>query len=93
MSEHNIVDPSGVRVMAAMCPTCIFRPGNLMRLNPGRVRGMIAEAERKGGTIVCHDTLDDELHACCRGFFDRHPTQLLQVAERLGFVVWHERAP
>lgn len=88
---HNIADQEGVRVMAEKCPTCIFRPGNLMHLQPGRVREMVDEAKGKEGGIVCHATLDDKKHAVCRGFFDKHATPLLQVAERLGMIVWHNR--
>ena len=48
--------------MADLWPTCMFRPGNLMRLDEGRVEGMAAEAlADDGGTIVCHDTLDKPL--------------------------------
>ena len=86
--RHNIADETGVRVMADKCSTCIFRPNNLMHLQPGRVAEMVREAKSKEGSIVCHKTLDQKRHAVCRGFFDHHKTQLLQVAERLGCVVW-----
>lgn len=89
---HNIVDETGVRVMKDRCPTCIFRPGNAMHLNRGVVRDMVDEANADdAGSIVCHDTLDDEKQAVCRGFFDRHATPLLQIAERMGFIVEWER--
>lgn len=71
-----------VHVCEEMCATCIFRPRNLMQLRPGRVRGMVDEAKRLDTAIVCHGTLDGE-HAICRGFFDRHKTQSIQIAERL----------
>lgn len=54
-----------------MCSTCIFRPGNLMDLHPGRVRQLIDEACDDDGAIVCHQTLEEPLGAVCRGFFDR----------------------
>jgi hypothetical protein len=78
-----------IHVLAAMCSTCIFRPGNLMALAPGRIAGMVREAERNQSAIPCHDTLyrDDVAPAVCRGFLDRKGavwTQPLQVAERLG---------
>lgn len=65
-----------------MCDTCIFRPGNLMHLREGRVEQMVGEAERGGQAIVCHKTLNGD-NACCRGFFDKHKTALLQIAERM----------
>lgn len=73
-----------IHVCAEMCETCVFRPGNLMRLTPGRLRGMIDESRAAESAIICHKTLEPEVgDAVCRGFFDRYPTQPLQVAERL----------
>jgi hypothetical protein len=87
--RHNVADEHGVRVMEGMCPTCVFRPGNKMHLQPGRVRDMVDTAKANESTIVCHATLDQKLQAACRGFFDHHATQPLQVADRLGLIVWH----
>jgi hypothetical protein len=56
-----------------------------MDLAPGRVAGMVRGAKADESAIICHSTLDGP-NAVCRGFFDRHPTQPLQVAERLGLV-------
>lgn len=90
---HNIADETGVRVMADRCSTCIFRPGNLMSLTPGRVAEMSREAIGKGGVIVCHDTLDDDLQAVCAGFDERwvDHVPLLQIAHRVGAVVPYVR--
>lgn len=73
----------GLRVCADLCPTCIFRPGNLMHLRPGRVRSMVDQATAADAAIVCHDTLDGP-QAVCRGFFDRHAADTLLC--RLGAV-------
>jgi hypothetical protein len=75
-----------VHVQARLCPTCIFRPGNLMRLDPGRRDEMVASAVAAESAITCHDTLDGD-NAVCRGFFDRHATAPLQIATRLGMLV------
>lgn len=78
-----------VHVLDGKCDTCIFRPGNLMRLREGRVEEMVEESIADGGAIICHKTLDDD-QAVCRGFFDvhKHDVQALQVAERLSMVVF-----
>lgn len=79
-----------------MCPTCIFRPGNPMHLEPGRVRSMVEESRRKDSFIICHETIDfqaqedgvsGEDEAMCRGHLDSgaYP-QLLRIADRLGLV-------
>lgn len=85
--RHNVYRDGHVHVQAELCSTCIFRPGNLMQLRSGRVRGMVDEARENDSAIVCHQTLDGD-SSVCRGFFDRFPTQPLQLAERLGMVTW-----
>ena len=79
------------RVLAEKCSTCIFRPGNPMRLRPGRVKDMVDTALRGGGYITCHKTLSYGDHpeigeAVCRGFYDAHgpASNLLRIYERLG---------
>ncbi len=68
----------GLRVCRARCSTCIFRPGNLMELRPGRVSGMVAEAVANDGCIPCHKTLNQAAPvAVCRGFYDKHGTRSL----------------
>lgn len=75
-----------VHVKSEMCPTCIFRPGNLMHLEEGRVTGMVREGG-EGGCIPCHETLyQGGGEAVCRGFYNGHRNQALQIAQRLGIV-------
>jgi len=83
--RHNAYRDGFVHVCWEMCSTCIFRPGNLMQLNSGRVRQMVDEAKAEESAIVCHQTLDRD-NAICRGFFDRYPTAPLQIAERLDMI-------
>jgi len=73
-----------------MCETCIFRPGNLMQLEPGRRESLERQAVRRDGCIPCHETLDGP-RVICRGFFDRHKDdvvglRLAQVFKKLEFV-------
>lgn len=67
-----------VHVMADKCSTCIFRPGNLMHLNPGRVKEMVEESIAEGAGIPCHKTIYDaaEQEATCRGFFDAYADEV-----------------
>lgn len=91
--QTNVYRDGKVHVLSEMCETCVFRPGNLMRLPPGRLAGMVKEAVEAESCIPCHSTLPywpeggDE-QAVCRGFFDRHKTQALQIAERLDLIEW-----
>ncbi|MFJ3630774.1 hypothetical protein [Streptomyces sp. NPDC090112] len=74
-----VADPETrtVRICRDRCPTCIFRPGNLMHLEPGRLAKLTAHAIASEGHIVCHDTLGTGAGAICAGYA-AHP----QGAER-----------
>ncbi|MDQ1024695.1 hypothetical protein QF035_002277 [Streptomyces umbrinus] len=80
----DVADPltGAVRLCAEMCTTCIFRPGNLMDLQSGRVVGMVSQAQQAEGHVVCHKTLGSESPAICRGFADG-PNQGRSLALRL----------
>ena len=90
--RYSVGDPElgKTRLLSRQCATCIFRPGNPMRLAPGRLRQLVQQAG--DGYVVCHDTLPHgryphALPAVCRGFADRYKTAALQIIERLwGFV-------
>lgn len=95
---------TGVRVMREQCATCIFRPGNLMDLQPGRLKSMTDECRKGDRHIPCHEFLHlrrggdvagpQARGAVCRGYWDTQPhSSLLQVAERLGFVEYVDPNP
>jgi hypothetical protein len=91
-ADDRIIGPDGFRVLAEMCPTCIFRPGNPMGLRAGRLRQITRDAVAAGSYITCHSTLagmpgnTDPGPAICRGFADRYSTNALRVFARLGMV-------
>lgn len=74
-----------VHVLREKCATCVFRPGNLMRLEPGRLQGMVREAVADDSAITCHSTLyrEDVDQAVCRGFADGYATLPLRLAAAL----------
>ncbi|MBQ0985888.1 hypothetical protein KBZ10_15455 [Streptomyces sp. F63] len=80
----DVADPAtgAVRLCARMCTTCIFRPGNPMHLEPGRVTRMVTEARAREGHIPCHATLGTTEPAICRGYADG-PDQGRSLALRL----------
>lgn len=59
-----------------------------MRLQPGRLRGMIEDARRGESGIVCHSTLDRPRGAVCRGYYDRHGMDVwtLRLAAGMGLI-------
>jgi hypothetical protein len=84
MPEHHPVFRDGyVWVLRAQCATCIFRPGNIMDLERGRVKQMVGEATGIGGCIPCHKTIrrDDGVEpAICRGYFDAYAERVPAIA-------------
>ncbi len=96
MSDTDVYRGGKVHVQASKCSTCIYRPGNLMKLQEGRKDSMQAEAIEGGGVIPCHQTIEAYsgergAESVCRGFFDvaKHEG-LLAVAERLNIVEFTE---
>ena len=85
MSKSNVYRNGRVHVKAEMCATCIFRPGNLMRLEPGRVTDMVRQSKENDSAIVCHDT-SGKYNAVCRGFLDKHFCGPVELADRLGIL-------
>ncbi|WP_329318029.1 hypothetical protein [Streptomyces sp. NBC_01262] len=83
--RHDVADPAtwSVRICARRCGTCIFRPGNLMRLEEGRVAEMIANAIAEEGHIVGHATLGTEAPAICAGFAAHRNGSAASLALRL----------
>ena len=77
-----------VHVCSTKCSTCIFRPGNLIHLERGRVAGMVRDAQRNDSAIICHATLGTKANAVCRGFFDRYSTLPLRLAQVIGNLVF-----
>lgn len=77
------VDGHGrVRLMADKCSTCIFRPGNKMYLEPGRVAGMLASVRANDGYVPCHKTIGVGItSAICRGGNDAHRGGLIRLVD------------
>lgn len=83
-----VVGATGIRVHREMCSTCIFRPGNLMNLNPGRLKDMVETVRESDTFVVCHQTLSDAEGVVCKGSWDKIETSPVQIATRLGFIDW-----
>lgn len=91
MARTNVFRNGKIHVQRSMCETCIFRPGGFEGLAPGRVPQMVRDATANQGSIPCHETMYQHgvKHLVCRGFYNlrfKVPHQLLQIAERLGFI-------
>lgn len=86
-----------VHVLADRCTTCVFRPGNLMHLNPGRLKDLIETNTASGSALTCHATLADwdapAPPAVCRGFYDAHPTPPLLLAAALDMITFDPAPP
>jgi hypothetical protein len=75
-------------VFEEMCSTCIFRPGNLMHLHPGRLKEVVDKNVARGTLLICHTTTYGQAaeEVVCRGFYDKYGPQqsVYQVIQRLG---------
>ncbi|MGW6238345.1 hypothetical protein [Streptomyces sp. NPDC055094] len=83
--RDDVADPAtwSVRVCGDRCTTCIFRPGNLMNLEPGRVASMVKKAVADEGHIVCHKTLGTQAPAICAGYAAHPRGRTASLALRL----------
>jgi hypothetical protein len=86
--KTNVASRGVVRVQAEKCATCIFRPGNQMELRKGRVRDMVDAIRDIEGVIPCHETLENEEQAVCKGQYDMYQTPLLRLAEVMDKIEW-----
>lgn len=76
-------------VFKEMCETCVFRPGNQMHLNPGRLADLIQANLNADALLTCHKTTYRQRSAgevYCRGFWDRFGSRTNQgrIMARLG---------
>lgn len=99
--EHgqDITDPvtGGSRLLRERCATCVFRPGNPMRLAPGRLRELLDES-LPDGYIVCHDTVThgpcpNYGPAICRGFFHAYATRSTKIRLMRAFALLVDVTP
>jgi hypothetical protein len=72
-----------VHVLTEKCSTCVFRPGNLMMLEPGRVKDLVEGNIGNDSALTCHQTLPysgtGADPAVCRGFFDAYADRTLSL--------------
>lgn len=61
-----------IHVLSERCSTCVFRPGNLMSLQPGRMKDLVESNRELDTAFACHQTIyrPDVDEAVCRGYFD-----------------------
>jgi hypothetical protein len=79
------------RVLSEMCSTCVFRPGNPMHLEPGRLAEIVKANRDRETLLTCHQTLPYGDHpdfgpASCFGFWERFGKDLLagRLARMIG---------
>ena len=85
---NNIYRDRRIHVVSEECSTCVFRPGSKMHLEPGRLKDMIQGALKNDSCIVCHSTLGKSHQSVCRGFYDRHRTLPLIMADVMELVTF-----
>lgn len=90
VSDHEVWRDGAVHVLSERCATCIFRGGNLMHLESGRVKEMVDHCLANDSVIPCHKTIYVEgvRPAVCRGFFDAYAESIwpLRLAAALDYI-------
>jgi len=81
-----------VHVLSERCTTCVFRPGNLMWLPPGRFKDLVQSNVKEDTAFACHQTLSDE-QAVCRGYFDAYKEKITPLRMAVAFDVIEEQDP
>lgn len=78
-------------VLTSKCGTCIFRPGNKMHLQDGRVADMVRACVDENRVIPCHKTLDGP-RSVCRGLYDLHRGDIfaLRLAAAMNVLAFDE---
>ena len=81
-----------VHVRETRCETCIFRPGNLMDLEDGRVEQMVRDADKDDSCIPCHAHLynNADIEPVCRGYYERGSSMALRFAAAMGVIEFHD---
>ena len=81
-----------VHVLTEKCQTCVFRAGNLMRLQEGRLKDLVDSNLAEDTALVCHATLykDGVDNAVCRGYFDAYGTEVtpLRMAQMMDLIAY-----
>lgn len=82
-----------LHVGARKCDTCVFRSGNLMHLNEGRLADLVKSNLEADTALTCHETLPEwtdtpNAGAICRGFWDAYADAItaLRLAQALDIV-------
>lgn len=79
-----------IHVLSERCSTCVFRPGNLMKLNDGRLQGLIESNRSEDTAFACHQTLYGQAPAesICRGYFDAYGDEItpLRMGKMFGII-------
>lgn len=82
-----------MHVLNERCSTCVFRPGNLMELSPGRLKTLTQANVNNDSALTCHQTLGTSCPAVCRGFFDAYPTMPLRLAAAMNVLIFDPASP
>lgn len=84
------------RLFSRKCDTCVFHPGNMMHLAPGRLLDLVESNQQHGAMLVCHKTTYGQHpeigETMCRGYFDAYAegSMVPQVMEWLFGPEWYE---
>lgn len=79
-------DRSGLLVAENPCEHCLFGKSPVVR--KGRKGQIIKDCLKRDTHFLCHvpQVTGDSTEVVCRGFYERYPTQMIRIAQRLNMV-------
>jgi hypothetical protein len=95
MPKKPVFRDGKVHVKAAKCSDCVFRAGNLMHLNEGRLADLVEVNRKRDTAFACHQTTygqDPVGEAVCRGYFDAYATEITPLRMAVALDLIEEQA-
>lgn len=77
---------SGFEVMAEQCDQCLYGPNKIV--SDARRRQLLRDMAKNDTHFICHKATIEGRNICCRADYDRRPSQMVRIAERLSAVTF-----
>ncbi|AEH21824.1 VHS1011 protein [Vibrio phage 1] len=73
-----------LKVAKKCCGQCLFSSKRIV--SEKRKEDIIAGCEKRDTYFVCHKATINKENVVCRGFYEKHTSQQIRIAQRLGVI-------
>lgn len=77
---------TGFEVMSEQCDQCLYGPDKIV--SDARRKQLLREMTQEDTHFICHKASLKDRNICCRADYDRRPSQMVRIAERLNAVTF-----